>query len=247
MDSAAIAGRVLRKPTQDIPYDEPVGVSPWIGFSVLCFLSAISFLTLDHRLSGFLKAHRYKGEFYNLFQAAEHFGTFHGALLILVSMALILPSTRRRISRIAVAAITAGLLADVGKLLVTRLRPDIFEFSLPIQDSITGFLMWGAGGSRYQSFPSAHTAFAVAFAVLLGDQFPRARLWFLFLATMVAAQRILSTAHYPSDTFAGAAVGWMIGCVFLGPSPISRLYDRLEHRYFPLTSVDGVLEPSSAR
>ena len=241
MDSVAAAGAVpaaLPRP------DTHESGKLWLRVGQVCatllLLSLTSFLILDHPLSGYLKAHRLKGELTNLFQAAEHFGTPYGATLILVTMWIILPDTRRRVSRTAVGAITAGLVADLIKLLVTRLRPGVFDFAEPIQASFIGFFRFGEGGSRHQSFPSAHTAFAIAFAVLLGDLFPKARIWFLGIGALVALQRVTTSAHYPSDVFAGAAVGWVTASIFLGPSALSRFYDRWEDHYFPRS-------PSSSR
>lgn len=241
MDSVAAAGAV---PVASPRPDTRESGRSWLRVgqvsAALLLLSLTSFLILDHPLSGSLKAHRLKGELTNLFQAAEHFGTPYGATLILVTMWIILPDTRRRVSRTAVGAITAGLLSNLVKLLVTRLRPGVFDFAEPIQASVIGFFQFGAGGSRHQSFPSAHTAFAIAFAVLLGDLFPKARIWFLGIGVLVALQRVTTSAHYPSDVFAGAAVGWVTASIFLGPSALSRFYDRLEDRYFPCS-------PSSSR
>lgn len=246
MDSVAAVGSVPAASPR--PYSQESG-SLWPaicrGSATLLLLSLGSFLFIDHPLAGYLKAHRYKGELSNLFQAAEHFGTPYGAALILITMWIVLPETRRRISRTAAGAIAAGLTANIGKLLVTRLRPDTFDFAQPIQASITGFLKFGQGGSRHQSFPSAHTAFAFAFAVMLGDLFPKGRVWFLCIAVLVALQRVFATAHYPSDILAGAAVGWMIAWIFIGPSVISRFYDRMEERYFPRSSEQPSTPSSS--
>lgn len=237
MDSVATAGAVpAATPPQTTSQCRALWPTIARGVAPLLVLSVAAFFVLDHPVAGYLKSHSTKSELSNLFQAAEHFGTIYGAVLILVTLWLVLPDTRRRISRTAAAAIAGGLIADLGKLLVTRLRPGVFDFAQPIQASITGFLKWGQGGSRHQSFPSAHTAFAFAFAVMLGDLFPRGRSWFLILASLVAMQRLFATAHYPSDVFAGAAVGWAAAWIFLGPSPVSRFYDRLEKRYFPLSA-----------
>lgn len=240
MDSVAAAGPV---PVVPLRTDTHGSVRLWLRVGRVCaallLLSVTSFLIVDHPLSSYLKAHRLKGELSNLFQAAEHFGTPYGATLILVTMWIILPETRRRVSRIAAGAIAAGLVADLIKLLVTRLRPGVFDFAEPIQASVIGFFQFGAGGSRHQSFPSAHTAFAIAFAVLLGDLFPKARIWFLGIGALVALQRVTTSAHYPSDVFAGAAVGWITASIFLGPSAFSQFYDRFEDRYFTRSSTSS--------
>ena len=198
----------------------------------LLLLSAASTLLLDHPCAGFLRRHVPSGEVMNLFQAVEHFGTPYGALLVLITAWIIVPQVRTRVVRTISAAIAAGLLADGVKLCVSRTRPGSFDFDQSILSSFHGLFQWGAGGSGQQSFPSAHTAFAVSFAVLLGEMFPVARRWFLGLAAMVAMQRVLSSAHYPSDAFAGAAIGFLTARCYAGTTFISRICEIVEARLF---------------
>jgi membrane-associated phospholipid phosphatase len=77
-----------------------------------------------------------------------------------------------------------------------------------------------SGGEDMNSFPSGHTATAVAMALLLGTFFPRARIVFYFFAVVVAVHRIVVDAHFPSDLVGGAAVGALsvwICWTLLGP------------------------------
>ncbi|MFF4035540.1 phosphatase PAP2 family protein [Streptomyces sviceus] len=55
------------------------------------------------------------------------------------------------------------------------------------------------------SFPSGHTAAAVAFTA--APTWPAAGALCALPATMVAVERVQSGAHYPSDVAAGAAIG----------------------------------------
>jgi membrane-associated phospholipid phosphatase len=57
------------------------------------------------------------------------------------------------------------------------------------------------------SFPSGHTAAAVAFAGAVTPVWPAAGAACGVSAVMVAAERVHSGAHYPSDVVAGGAVG----------------------------------------
>ncbi|MGC5344290.1 phosphatase PAP2 family protein [Streptomyces sp. DT171] len=64
------------------------------------------------------------------------------------------------------------------------------------------------------SFPSGHTAAAVAFTVGVAVLRPGAGLVCAVPATLIATERVHTGAHYPSDVVAGAAVGlasaWLI-------------------------------------
>ncbi len=57
------------------------------------------------------------------------------------------------------------------------------------------------------SFPSGHTAAAVAFTAAVAPTWPPAGALCVVPAAMVAVQRVQSGAHYPSDVAGGAAIG----------------------------------------
>ncbi|WP_461087345.1 phosphatase PAP2 family protein [Streptomyces deserti] len=57
------------------------------------------------------------------------------------------------------------------------------------------------------SFPSGHTAAAVAFTAAVAPAWPLAGAVCTVPAAMVAIERVQSGAHYPSDVAAGAAIG----------------------------------------
>ncbi|MEW2417843.1 phosphatase PAP2 family protein [Streptomyces sp. NPDC046866] len=57
------------------------------------------------------------------------------------------------------------------------------------------------------SFPSGHTAAAVAFTAAVTPSWPRAGAVCAVPMTLVAIERVHSGAHYPSDVAAGAAIG----------------------------------------
>jgi undecaprenyl-diphosphatase len=57
------------------------------------------------------------------------------------------------------------------------------------------------------SFPSGHTAAAVAFTAAVAPTWPAVGALCAVPAAMVALERVQSGAHYPSDVAAGAAIG----------------------------------------
>jgi undecaprenyl-diphosphatase len=61
--------------------------------------------------------------------------------------------------------------------------------------------------SEYASFPSGHATTAFAALVALGVIFPRSRPLLWVYALLIAASRVIVSAHYPSDVIAGAAFG----------------------------------------
>lgn len=98
----------------------------------------------------------------------------------------------------------AWLIAQVGKLLVARPRPDLHAAVIAMPEDL--------------SFPSSHAMVAAAFVVALAFA-PRTRAarWPVAAAALVACVVALSRAylqvHYPSDVVIGAAAGaaWALG------------------------------------
>jgi membrane-associated phospholipid phosphatase len=62
--------------------------------------------------------------------------------------------------------------------------------------------------TKYDSFPSGHMTAATASAVILGHQYPKAKLGFYALAACVGIARIEGANHWPSDVYWGAGAGY---------------------------------------
>ncbi|CAM5447954.1 phosphatase PAP2 family protein [Streptomyces tanashiensis] len=126
----------------------------------------------------------------------------HSKISFTVAAALALvPGRPRRaalagVGAIAVASASANLL---GKRLVHRRRPDreaarvVVGRHVPMPASA--------------SFPSGHTASAVAFATAVGSVLPHATLPLAALAWTVGYSRVHTGVHYPGDVAAGALLG----------------------------------------
>ncbi|MGW5047485.1 phosphatase PAP2 family protein [Streptomyces griseoluteus] len=76
------------------------------------------------------------------------------------------------------------------------------------------------------SFPSGHTAAAVAFTAAVAPTWPLAGALCAVPATAVAFERVQSGAHYPSDVTAGAVIG-------LAAAWLTRRVPRLLLRHWP--------------
>ena len=120
--------------------------------------------------------------------------------------------------RMAMTAFAGGLMANLIKeTLVDRVRPRAADLGAAVSslatfgDSIAAHI---ASHSDANSFPSGHAATAAGFAAALSWKYPRGTWLFVALATAASAQRIASSAHYPSDVLLGAAVG-LVGAAFL--------------------------------
>jgi len=96
------------------------------------------------------------------------------------------------------------------------------------------------GSSHDPSFPSDHAtaAFAIAVSILLRNR--RAGWLALGMAILLSLSRVVVGTHYPSDVFAGAAIGTTAALVLWLPSvrrPLGMLADRLAGAYEDLATV----------
>ncbi|MFO1277181.1 MAG: phosphatase PAP2 family protein [Sphaerotilus natans] len=137
--------------------------------------------------------------------------TWAGSLALLLPAALARAAWLRRRQRpwheaafVPAALLGTTLLVHAVKLGVMRPRPDLFPTGLPLPPDL--------------SFPSAHTAQALALVLALwlqpGRPRPAAR-WLaagLMLAGAVAATRLQLQVHWPTDLIGGAlmAAVWVL-------------------------------------
>lgn len=103
-----------------------------------------------------------------------------------------------RIGYMFLAIGLAGLADTIVKRLVGRVRPS--DFGPFAYEPFS----WH---SIYASFPSGHTTNVFATLVAVGLVFPRLRPALWVYALVIAASRVIVTAHYASDVLAGAVFG----------------------------------------
>jgi diacylglycerol kinase family enzyme/membrane-associated phospholipid phosphatase len=101
---------------------------------------------------------------------------------------------------LAIAA-TSAVTNLPAKLLAGRERPDL---------SVVPEVRRLARVPASTSFPSGHSASALAFATAASLELPRARVPLLALASAVAYSRVYTGVHYPGDVLVGGAIGVLI-------------------------------------
>ena len=196
---------------------------------LLLALAAIALFTVDLPVARACAPRDWPDEIHRYLRSIEPFGTPYGQGMLPLGVFFVLPSLRKHIPRVATASVAAGLTANVIKLLVGRQRPKYFDMaSESATDAFAGFLPLLHDGVSLKSFPSAHTASAVAFAVLLSHLFPRGKWLFGITAALVALQRIEVCEHFISDVFVGETVGWLVAQSFLHHPKLSSWFDRFE-------------------
>ena len=110
------------------------------------------------------------------------------------------------------ALLDAEIVAEVSKHATGRLRPS--DISPSGDFGRTWFRVGGGLVSERASFPSGHAITAFATAAVIAKRYRRHRWvpWLVYTgATAIALSRIPDQAHFPSDVFAGAAMGYILG------------------------------------
>lgn len=100
---------------------------------------------------------------------------------------------------LASVAVAATIVNVAVKPLGRRSRPDRVAQEVPLARHVRM--------PSSPSFPSGHTASAVAFATGVGHVMPAAAAPLHALATLVGYTRVHTGVHYPGDVVAGALIG----------------------------------------
>jgi membrane-associated phospholipid phosphatase len=111
------------------------------------------------------------------------------------------PPHRPFVVPLLIATFGVSLLATLVKRLVSRVRP-----GRPNAGKFLG-PTW-KHNNAVESFPSSHSASAVAMSTMLAIQYPQAAITFWALALGCAVLRYLLDAHWPSDVLGGIALGY---------------------------------------
>jgi len=146
---------------------------------------------------------------------SEFFAHGFGVLVIGSTIALLDEKRWRRGLAVLFGALSAGLAADLIKLIIFRTRPRDFDFGSGI---LTTFQEWLPILTRQaehlsSSFPSSHAATAAGLAFMLILLYPKGRPVFVVLFILACAQRLFASAHFLSDILFGAGFGWCIAYV----------------------------------
>ncbi len=203
--------------------------STYLTASLLALLGLAAF-AIDLPVARAMLSDACPGELARLLGLAEAFAHGYGVLAILLVVFTLDNRAWRCRVRILVATLGTGALANVGKLLLTRVRPHALlgpggENRVDgVFDTFGAWLPWLNNSSTHQSIPSGHSAMAAALAVTLVWLYPRGRYVFVGLALLAAGQRIESGAHYVSDALFGAAIGCLLSAHFLH----ARAFNRFE-------------------
>jgi undecaprenyl-diphosphatase len=114
---------------------------------------------------------------------------------------LVLDALMVRVGYLFLAIAVPGVFVNIVKHIFGRARPMVGGTLDPY---LFNPFSWPAD---YASLPSGHAATAFSALVAFGILWPRARTVMWIYALLIAASRVVVTAHFPSDVLSGALVG----------------------------------------
>lgn len=129
-------------------------------------------------------------------------GSYYCVIVLAVVLGLAHKLTWRQTGVLLLCSATA-IATDPIKWIVGRARPVHDTSLIPTAMDFVPFSLRETGNS----FPSGHAMLAFATAACLARYYPRWSPLFYFLASLVAAERVLELAHYASDVVAAAGIG----------------------------------------
>lgn len=205
-----------------------------LGLAGILAALAVAAFAVDLPVATWCRSPRLPKDLMRLFDFAEAFAHGTGVAALLVVVLVLDPGLRlpwpgrsvesapgaREFLRMIAATFTGGLVVDVIKALVERVRPRAADLaSLGSAWSTFGDAALAgdvASRSDLASFPSGHAAVAAGFAAALAWRYPHGSILFAVIAILAAAQRIVTSAHYPSDVACGAGIGLACAALCLG-------------------------------
>lgn len=184
-----------------------------LGTLIACAIGVVC-QTWDLEISRFVQKIKIPGDFRKAISLSECFAHTSGGIVIFATLLWIDFKNRKKLWRAAIFTLVCGLASNAAKLMVPRYRPHSLDMSeIEIASS---WQTWGVPwtGSWFEeqlrSFPSGHSATAVAFAIGLTQVYPRGKWIFASLAVLACFQRLESSAHFLSDIMGGIVISLVL-------------------------------------
>jgi membrane-associated phospholipid phosphatase len=198
---------------------------------LLCLAVGGLALVVDLPVAGWFAAQPLPRALVKLLDLSEIFGSAVGVAMLMAAVTALDPSLRRPwfhdLIRMSAACVSGGLLVDLGKLLVNRVRPHAVDWgrlssaldtfgTAAAADPAVAMAVWTwRKPAAFMSFPSGHAAVAAGFAAALGWKYPAGRWVFFIFAVLAAVQRLSSSSHYPSDVAVGGGLALIAAALWL--------------------------------
>ena len=149
---------------------------------------------------------------------SETFAHSSGCIVIFACLIWIDVKNRKPLWRAARFTLICGIASNAAKMMIPRIRPHSIDQSQI--EIVSSWQTWGVpwtgswSDEQFRSFPSGHSATAVALAIGLSQVYPRGKWIFAAIATAACFQRLESQAHFLSDIMGGVAISLIISVCY---------------------------------
>ena len=180
----------------------------------------------DLEISGFVRTVKIPGDFRKAISLSESFAHASGGIVIFATLLWIDFKNRPKLLQAALFTLICGIAANAAKIMVPRYRPHSLDLS--DVEIASSWQTWGVPwtGSWFEeqlrSFPSGHSATAVAFAIGLTQVYPRGKWIFASMAALACLQRLESSAHFLSDIMGGVVISLVLSLWYWKDSNCSK-------------------------
>jgi membrane-associated phospholipid phosphatase len=182
-----------------------------LSFAAVIIISAISYYQIDIPVAVFCKGIDVR--VLNLFEWISTLGESTWYLLGAFGLFIYFqrfhprPLYAKQALFVFASVAVSGVVALLIKLIFGRFRPIMF-----FTEGLYGFNFFNPS-EDLNSFPSGHAATALSLAFALSLLFPRYRFPLFCFGLLVAVSRTVTTAHFLSDSVAGAWLGIATVCL----------------------------------
>ena len=181
---------------------------------------AICYEWLDRPIAYFAHAHFHNEPvFAKLTLIPEFFAPLAVLIFIVLGLRALLDKPLTRVEAIvllcALSLVIASAIKNQLKIVFGRTWPETWVRNNPslIHDGVYGFNPFHTGAA-FESFPSGHTTAVVAVMSVLWICYPRFRILYALIVTVVVIGLIGADFHFLSDciagSFLGASTGWIV-------------------------------------
>ena len=196
----------------------------WIALIVMAVIALLAAFFLDQSTAAWLNAHS-SPQLKRVMQIVSRVGDWPahmiaGTIGIAIAFAVGSKAWMKIFLAMLIALALAGVTTRAIKIATGRARP-----------SVKTEVQWNGprSSSKYQAFPSGHTAASTAFFVALFLARKKIGRPLLLIPILIAASRMILGAHYLSDVTFAAIIG--VICAFLAVSWLS-----IDHRPSAISS-----------
>jgi len=146
------------------------------------------------------------------------FSNYYLLYLIILVICILLYKHKNKIIIFLLSSLSTYLIVGFMKFIIKRSRPEVISL---------------VAVNTY-SFPSMHAAIAFMPLAVISKEFPRFKIYYIIIASLISFSRLYNGVHFISDIIVGALIGYIIG---LGLLRLEEKYNCLNNFFIKLKNI----------